>query len=203
MLDEAKTTREGTRARILHAAFEEFRSNGFQAGSLNQIAERSGTTKGAVFHYFKSKNALGYAVIEEVIQPMGNERWIDPLIAAEDPLEEVKATFRRNIRADIEGGETLKGCPLNSLAQEMSALDEGFRKRIERSYRIWRGAVAAAVRRGIERGQIKEDVSPDGVAALVVANQMGIWGTVKNSHNKELMTRSCEALCEYLDSLRR
>src|SRR5437867_7749611 len=61
---------ETTRRKILHAAFEEFYRHGFQGGSLNHIVDTAGATKGALFHHFEGgKNDLGYAVVEEVIQP--------------------------------------------------------------------------------------------------------------------------------------
>lgn len=195
---------DSTRDRILHAAFEEFYRNGFQGGSLNHIAAKSGATKGALFHYFKSKADLGYAIVEEVIQPGGKRRWIDPLNEASDPVEAIKDTFRRNVQEHLaNAGAISQGCALNNLAQEMSSLDEGFRKRIERNYELWREALAEALERAKRQGQIKEGVSPREVAALIVACQMGIWGTAKNSQNAELMVQAGEALCDYLDSLKR
>ncbi|HEV2289871.1 MAG TPA: TetR/AcrR family transcriptional regulator [Candidatus Acidoferrales bacterium] len=194
---------DGTRERILQAAFEEFYKNGFQGGSLNHIAERSGATKGALFHYFKNKAELGYAIVEEVIQPSGNPRWIDPLKDASDPIETIKTMFRRNIREDVADTEMIAhGCPLNNLAQEMSPLDEGFRMRIERSYRRQRQALVDALERAKKSGQIKKNVATKGVAALIVACQMGIWGTMRNTQDAELMIQSGEALCAFLDSLK-
>ena len=53
---------EATRRKILEAAFAEFYANGFQGGSLNHIVEVAGTTKGALFHHFDSKQQLGYTL---------------------------------------------------------------------------------------------------------------------------------------------
>ncbi len=195
---------DNTRDRILEAAFEEFSLNGFQGGSLNHIVEKSGVTKGALFHYFKSKAELGYAIVEEVLPPMGQRRWIDPLNAANDPVEAIKQAFRRNIREDIKKIEVLtRGCPTNNLAQEMSPLDEGFRERIERGYDRWREALVNALERAKKRGQIKKSVVPKEVAALIVACQMGIWGSGKNSQSGELMIQASEALCSFLDTLKK
>lgn len=194
---------ESTRDRILQAGFDEFYRNGFRGGSLNHISDRAGATKGALFHYFESKRELGYAIVEEVIRPLGKERWIDPMIEKGDPVEAIKATFRRNIREDVAKIKALtQGCPLNNLAQEMSPLDEGFRKRIERNYQLWREALADALERAKQRGQIKKSVASKEVAALIVACQMGIYGTGKYSQNAELMIQICEGLCSYLDSLK-
>jgi AcrR family transcriptional regulator len=193
---------EDTRRRILAAAFEEFYRNGFQGGSLNRIVDEAGTTKGALFHHFDGKNDLGYAVIEEVIAPAMKARWFDPMAQSVDPITDLKHTLRRFMEEDVEHHRIAQGCPLNNLAQEMSPLDEGFRKRIGDVYVAWRECLAAALARGIKAGQVRKDISPGNVAAFIVAAQTGMIGTAKNSQSEELMTQAGEAYLAYLDSLK-
>lgn len=193
---------ETTRHKILMAAFVEFYKHGFQGGSLNHIVEKAGITKGALFHHFTGKQALGYAVLDEVIAPLLHERWIAPLAGSGDPLADLQTAFRRYVRQDLDSGHYLQGCPLNNLAQEMSPLDTGFRERIDRLYDMWRKAIAAALREGIRAGTVRSSVAPAEVAALVVASQMGIYGTGKSSQNQALTLQAAEALCGYLDGLR-
>ena len=192
-----------TRQKILHAAFEEFYRHGFQGGSLNHIVDTAGATKGALFHHFEGgKNDLGYAVVEEVIQPRIKALWCDPLANSFDPIADLKRVLRRFMKEEIESGRLVQGCPLNNLAQEMSPLDEGFRHRIENVYVAWREGLEAAFARGIKAGKVRKDISSRNVAAFVVAAQTGIIGTVKNSQSGELMKRAGEALFDYLDSLK-
>lgn len=194
---------EATRRKILMAAFEEFYKHGFQGGSLNHIVETAGTTKGALFHHFVSgKQELGYAVLDEIIGPILKQRWLEPLMDSKDPISDLKRAFRVYVKTDIESGHFVQGCPLNNLAQEMSPLDEGFRKRIDKLYAAWRKCYADALAEGIKAGKVRKGVSPADVAALVVASQMGIWGTGKSSRNRELMIQAGEAVCAYLDSLK-
>ena len=194
---------EATRRRILEAAFAEFYTHGFQGGSLNHIVEQAGTTKGALFHHFEGgKQELGYAVLDELIGPLLQERWLGPVANSTDPLADIEAAFRRYVSQDISSGAWLHGCPLNNLAQEMSPLDQGFFERINRLYDTWRARYAAALERGIQAGTIKHDVVPQHAAALIVAAQMGIWGSGKSSRNIEVMRQATEGLCAYLHSLR-
>src|SRR5215471_12752186 len=109
---------EVTRQRILEAAFAEFYKNGFQGGSLNHIVEVAGTTKGALFHHFAGKQELGYAVVEEIIGPRLEQRWLYAVEDSEDPIADLKEAFRHFIKTDIEDGSFLQGYPLNNLAQE-------------------------------------------------------------------------------------
>jgi TetR/AcrR family transcriptional repressor of nem operon len=193
---------EETRRAILSAAFQEFYRNGFQGGSLNQIVETAGITKGALFHHFAGKRELGFAVIDEIIAPILQQRWLQPLADSSDPITGMQQTIRHLVKNDIESGYWLQGCPLNNLAQEMSPLDEGFRERIDALYDTWRKGIAEAMTNGRKGGTVRKDASAGNVAALVVAAQMGIWGTGKSSRNEELMVQAGEALCGYLDTLK-
>jgi hypothetical protein len=84
----------------------------------------------------------------------------------------------------------------------MSPLDEGFRGRIDALYDRWRTTFAAALREGMQTGAVRAEASPEGAAALLVASQMGIWGTGKSSRDAGLMRQACEAVCGYLEGLR-
>jgi len=193
---------EETRRKILFAAFQEFHKNGFQGGSLNDIIDSADTTKGALFHHFAGKDQLGYAVLEEIIEPHLREQWFDPFAKSDDPIADLKRTVQQCTAKCRQSGVLEKGCPLNNLAQEMSPLDENFRKRIEKVYVAWRKCLETAFARGIKTGTVRKDVSPRNVAAFIVAAQTGIIGTSKNAQSEELMKRAGEAFFEYLDSLR-
>lgn len=193
---------EETRRRILAAAFEEFYRHGFQGGSLSRIVEKAGITKGALFHHFSGKQQLGYAVLDEVIGPLLGERWIAPITESADPLADLQNAFRRYVQQDLDSGHYVQGCPLNNLAQEMSPLDPGFRSRIDGLYDQWRKRLAAALADGMRAGTVRRNTVPEQVAALVVASQMGIYGTAKSSQDKELTLQAAEALCGYLEALK-
>jgi len=202
MKTKAAKAPDATRRKILEAAFAEFYKNGFQGGSLNQIVEAAGTTKGALFHHFAGKQELGYAVIDEIIAPILEQRWLAPVTDSKDPIADIKRVFRQHTKEDAGTGNYVQGCPLNNLAQEMSPLDEGFRKRIDGLYTTWRKGYADALAAGIAAGTVRKDVTPCKVASLLVATQMGIWGSGKSSQDNDLMIQACDALCSYLEGLR-
>ena len=53
-----------TRERILDAAMEVFARFGFRRASMDQVAQEAGLTRQAVYHHFKSKEALFRAAVE-------------------------------------------------------------------------------------------------------------------------------------------
>src|SRR5712675_1447585 len=110
-MSETSTSRtpEATRQKILMAAFHEFYKHGFQGGSLNHIVETAGTTKGALFHHFAGKQDLGYAVVDEVIGPLLQQRWLTPLAESPDPIVALKQAFRQFVKEDIKSGSFVQG----------------------------------------------------------------------------------------------
>src|SRR6516165_6391288 len=58
--------RSATIAAILASARSLFRTRGFEATSIDDIAEGAGVAKGAVYHHFESKEAIFTQVLEAV-----------------------------------------------------------------------------------------------------------------------------------------
>src|SRR5258707_15252984 len=76
---------ERTRERLLQAASREIYRSGFQSAGLDTILASAGVTKGALYYHFKSKEALGYAVLEEGIAPDVHGKWGRPLQSDKAP----------------------------------------------------------------------------------------------------------------------
>src|SRR5450432_1216804 len=130
---------ERTRERLLQAASREIYKSGYQSAGLETILATAGVTKGALYHHFDNKEALGYALVDEIIGPNLRGKWLRPLESGNDPIDILIGIVRsESVRpADVRGG-----CPLNNLAQEMSPLDEGFRKRLEDVFQAWQEGIA-------------------------------------------------------------
>src|SRR3954452_15168402 len=85
---------DGTREKLLHAAFEEIYRRGFQAASLDTILAKAGVTKGALYHHFPDKAALGYAVVDEVVKGLLLERWGVMAPPSGDPVTSLQRILR-------------------------------------------------------------------------------------------------------------
>lgn len=191
-----------TKRKLLDAAFIEVFRHGYQAASLNTIVTAAGITKGALFHHFESKQALGYALVDELLEPVLNQRWLAPLANTDDPITALQTAFRRHIADDTTSGNLVYGCPMNNLAQEMSPLDDGFRERLDAMYDTWRRTIADALSRGQRAGTVRRDIDIRSVAALVVVGQIGVWSMGKHSQSAKLMKQAGEAVCDVLDTFR-
>jgi len=61
----AKAEEDGTRARILNVALQEFSRHGLSGARIDTIALESGSNKGMIYYYFGSKDGLYVAALEE------------------------------------------------------------------------------------------------------------------------------------------
>jgi TetR/AcrR family transcriptional repressor of nem operon len=190
---------ERTRERLLQAASREIYRSGFQSASLDTILAIAGVTKGALYYHFKSKEALGYAVVEEVIAPLVHGKWVRPLQSVKDPIDAlIGAVQRIPVRpVDVRGG-----CQLNNLAQEMSPLDAGLRKRLASVFGAWREAVASVLREGQIHSSVRSDVEPADAAGLLIAMVEGYGSLAKNSQDPKVMKAGIRNIVDWLRSLR-
>ncbi len=191
-----------TRDKLLHAAFEEIYRRGFQAASLDTILAKAGVTKGALYHHFPDKAALGYAVVDEVVKGLLLKRWgvLEPVTG--DPVSALQQVLRGRA-AGLTTREVELGCPLNNLAQEMSPLDQRFRKAVNATFDLWIEAVTRDLERGQAEGTVRRNVDARKIAAFVVASIEGSFGLAKGAQSAALLRSNLGVLSSFLESLRR
>jgi TetR/AcrR family transcriptional repressor of nem operon len=75
---------------------------------------------------------------------------------------------------------------LNNLAQEMSPLDEGFRKRLATVFHEWQEGIASALRKGQTRGRVRRDAEPAETAGFLMAMVEGYVSLAKNAQDAKV-----------------
>lgn len=190
-----------TRQNLLDAAFAEIHRNGFQAASLTQILAATQLTKGALYHHFPDKKALGLAVIEEMIRPSLAAMMFEPLAESQTPLASMQALLK------AKGGETdpwvvTLGCPLNNLMQEMSPVDEDFRLKLNALFQDWVGVVKQALARGKKSGEVRKDIDPAETAFFIVSALEGCIGMSKNTQSVAAYRGCLSQLSRFLETLK-
>jgi TetR/AcrR family transcriptional regulator, transcriptional repressor for nem operon len=190
---------ERTRTILLQAAFREVYRWGFQGAGLDTILAATGVTKGALYYHFGSKEALGYAIVKEVIATSTRQKWLRPLRSGGDPIDTliciVEAT---SVRPEHVRG----GCPLNNLAQEMSPLDERFRKHLAKVFHEWQESIATALRRGQSEGTVRRDLDARETASFLIAMYEGYVMLAKNAQDVNVLKMGINNIVGWLRSLR-
>ena len=87
---ERTRDRDRTRAEILAVATEEFSEHGYSGARVDEIAERTRTTKRMLYYYFGSKEGLFVAVLERAYAAIREaERKVD--VEHLDPVAAIRA----------------------------------------------------------------------------------------------------------------
>jgi TetR/AcrR family transcriptional repressor of nem operon len=84
-----------TRERLLQAAFREVHRSGFRSAGIDTILAATNVTKGALYYHFDSKEALGYAIVEEIIAKLVRDGWLRPLLSDGQPIDILIGIVRR------------------------------------------------------------------------------------------------------------
>jgi TetR/AcrR family transcriptional repressor of nem operon len=190
---------ERTRGLLLRAAFQEIYRSGFRSADLDAILAAAGVTKGALYYHFDDKEALGYAVLDEVMTSDLHKKWVHPLRNTEDPI----AALLRIVQSEsLKREDIQRGCPLLNLSQEMSGLDEGFRRRTAKLFKDWHDAIAGALHEGQKRGMVRNDIDANETATFLIATYEGYVVLTKNSQDARVMQSGQRRVSGHLESLR-
>src|SRR5690554_3183383 len=94
MIEEGKITDpQSARGRLLAKAAHLFKEKGYERTTVRDIAREVGIQSGSIFHHFRSKEDILYAVMEETIL-FNTERMQAALAQAQGPKEKVLALIR-------------------------------------------------------------------------------------------------------------
>lgn len=177
------------RSEILHAALETVREKGYHATTLEDIAERLGMRKTALYHYFEDKDSILFACHQESLHEL------DRMIAESAECcscarDRLAYLIREHVRVMTD---ELEGSPL---AFEVSALSAQRRAEViagrDRYERVLRGLVSE----GIESGEFREVDPKIAVFAILGAiNWIALW------YRPEGHVRSPELGAQFADQL--
>src|SRR5215468_9043414 len=140
---ETRTSKAAaTRDQILDAASRLIHLQGYQSTSLDDVLTESGVGKGNFYYYFKSKEELGYAIIDRVTEGL-IQRTLEPVLGnpSEDPVAQIHA-FLDRVLDNQRQRNCVGGCPVGNLASELSDVHEGFRQRLAGIFAEWRATLA-------------------------------------------------------------
>lgn len=191
---------ERTRTKILEAAFDVIYEQGFRSSSINDILAKTGLTQGAFFHYFATKNDLGYALVDELLKDIILDRWTRPLAAYKNPVKGIITRYRKLVEATSEEGLAL-GCPLNNLTQEMSSIDPIFRDKLGAVLKAWIDETERYLGRAQAKGYLRPDVNARQIAEFIVTMEEGSGAIVKNLRDKNVYWSLYETFRRFMDSL--
>ena len=159
------------RTQILDSAALLISERGYRMTSVDDVIREAGLSgKSHFYHYFKSKEELGYAVLNRQFERFA-ERGLailrEPMI---DPLERLYLFIDSVVTAQAERG-CKGGSPFGNLAGEMADAHEGFRERIEQVFERWASQIQSLLWEA--RGQLAPATDAARLARFVIATLEG------------------------------
>lgn len=199
MLTETKSARgAATRDQILDAAARLIHLQGYHCTTLDDVLRESGVGKGNFYYYFKSKEELGYAIIDRLVRGFV-ERTLEPAFA--DTGRDARAQihdFLDRVLDNIRERNCVGGCPIGNLASELSDVHEGFRQQLAEIFVQWRETLARALRRGQAAARLSAECDPDSLAHFLVASLEGAILMSKMTKDITVMEQCVDELKRHL-----
>ena len=175
-----------TRARIVGAAADLVYRRGASTTSLEDIMEASATSKSQLYHYFADKDALMRAVIE-----LQTRRVMGVQAAHLDTVDSLAGLRRwRDAMVTInKAARGVGGCPLGSLASELSDRSESARALLAHGFELWESQLRRGLGAMRDSGKLKPEANPAELATAVIAALQGgllLAQTTRSSRPLEL-----------------
>lgn len=167
----ARAERRDATQELLSAAAEVFAERGFHDASIDEVAERAGYSKGAVYWHFASKDDLFLALVEErVDRPM--REMIELLQSAPAELDMAPEANRRFATLLARQREWLL---LDNEYWSQAVRDPDLRRSYAKRRRQLRAALGSALAARIETlGAPQIGTDPERIATAITALSIGL-----------------------------
>ncbi|MBN3924726.1 TetR/AcrR family transcriptional regulator [Nostoc sp. NMS4] len=162
---------EETKTRILHQAAELFNQQGYAGSSMSDIMRVTGLQKGGIYNHFQSKDDLALQAFDFAIARIKQHtRFV--LRSKRHTVERLQAIIE--IFSSFAENPPIKGgCPLLNTAVESDDAHPALRERAQEAMNSWLHLIHRIIETGIEKGEIRPEVSADEIATIIIATLEG------------------------------
>jgi len=192
--------KQSARNKLLDAATKLFRVYGFAATSVEALCHEAGVTKGAFFHYFKSKDDLGVAAAEYWSQVTGELFKFAPYHTPRDPLERIIAyiDFRKKILTESPSEYT---CLVGTLVQETYSSSDSIREACKNSIFGHAETLEEDIQSAMTDYKVDDSWTARSLAQFFQATIQGAFVLAKASGSRKIVDDALEHLKRYVRSL--
>ncbi len=173
-----------TKQNILQTAKGIILAKGYAAVGLSEILSAAGVPKGSFYHYFKSKEDFGVALLESYLEEHREFLQVILLDDRKEPFERIMSLFEL-YRAGHEEHQCGQLCLVAKLGSEVSDLSENMRAVQSRGIREWLEVYERCIREGQEKGSINRNIDAGAAAALIYDLWQGASVRKQIDHNTE------------------
>ena len=172
---------------VTNAAVELFATQGYAKTSVQQIVTAAGVTKGAMYHYFTSKDDLLFGIYDQLLTMQ--KAHLDALIAeGQERGDDVDAVLRA-VCVDVVETSIDRMREGTVFFQSAHMLSDGRQREVVRRRRDYHDTFAGLIERGRAEGRYRTDVP----VAVVVAHffsdvhYLSQWYSPSGPESKQLV----------------
>lgn len=196
----ARTANPKTRESLMEAAFQLVRRQGLAATSVDELCAAAGVSKGAFFHYFKSKDELAAAAADHWSAVTGAFFEAAPYHQPDDPLDRLLAYIE--LRQDMMSGDIAEfTCFAGTMAQEAWATSPAVRAATWDSMAGHGEKLVADIEAAMQARGISGEWSARSLALHIVAVTQGAFILAKASGDARVAQESLDHLKRYIETL--
>jgi TetR/AcrR family transcriptional repressor of nem operon len=184
-----------TRQTILDAALELMTRRGFSNTSVADIVKASGVDKGTLYHFFRSKEQLGEAVLDHYWTLQSGPVASSLKGLSDSPLERVRRFMSGETLGAGEG--QFSGCFLGNTIAEMSILDKRLSDKACELLGEFQRLVEAELEAAVEVGELAPGTRTELVGRQLVAYLEGCILLAKGCQD----VRKIQELCGGVDAI--
>lgn len=192
------TKGEQTREMILHQAATVFNLRGYFGASMADIMQATGLEKGGIYNHFQSKDDLALQAFDYAVDLM-REQYAAAIKGRFNAIDRLNAVIEA-FGGMAAGSPLPGGCPVINTATEADDAHPALRERAREAMQEWVDFIRRIVQRGIERGEIKPEVSADQVASVLFAMLEGAIIVTRLAADPSHMERMLEHIHMYLET---
>ncbi|HET7411146.1 MAG TPA: TetR/AcrR family transcriptional regulator [Pararhizobium sp.] len=192
--------RGDARTRLLEAARDVIRAQGFAATTVDDLCRAAGVSKGAFFHHFENKEALGVAAAAFWAETTSAFFAGAPYHDHDDPLDRLIGylEFRKEI---IEGDLAEFTCLVGTLAQEVYGSYPTIRDACAASIFGHAATLEPDIRAAMETRRIEAGWTAASLAAHTQAVLQGAFILAKATGDPAIVRESVDHLRRYIEML--
>lgn len=197
---KSNPARGDARTRLLEAARDKIRAQGFAATSVDDLCKAAEVTKGAFFHQFGSKQALGVAAADFWSETTSALFAAAPYHAPDDPLDRVLAYL--DFRKSIIGEELAQfTCLVGTMVQETYATAPDIRDACARSIFGHAQTLEADIAAAMTARGVKGKWTAASLARHIQAVLQGSFILAKAAGDPQLVRDGIDHLKRYVELL--
>ena len=161
-----------TKQRIIEAAAQAMIAKSYNGVGLNEILTEAGVPKGSFYHFFKSKENLGIAVVEKAAADKCTRLRGHYSDRTKSPIRRIRGVFDE-ARQDLLEDNVRTECVFCKLALEQAALSKPMQAAIRAAFDQFRTLTAQAIREAQAAGEIDANLDAERLSDFMVVSFHG------------------------------